>query len=124
MYKLINPKIDTLNFKLIENELIPIYENTHQEKLVNARELHQVLGSKRQFANWIKQRFERYKLAENEDFFQFNKFVKRGESNLGTKLIEYYLTIDTAKEIAMIENNEIGRKIRKYFIEVEKNIDK
>ena len=30
--------------------------------------------------------------------------------------IEYVLTIDMAKEIAMLENNEIGKKIRKYFI--------
>lgn len=33
---------------------------------------------------------------------------------------EYYGTIDMAKEIAMIVNNEMGRKIRRYFIEVEK----
>lgn len=34
--------------------------------------------------------------------------------------MEYYLTIDTGKEICMIENNKIGREIRRYFIEAEK----
>ena len=33
---------------------------------------------------------------------------------------EYILKIDVAKELAMIEHNQIGRKIRRYFIEVEK----
>ncbi len=35
---------------------------------------------------------------------------------------EYYLTIDMAQELCMVENNDIGRKIRKYFIEVEYKI--
>ena len=34
--------------------------------------------------------------------------------------MEFYLTIDTSKEICMIENNDIGRYIRRYFIEIEK----
>ena len=109
-----------MDFKLIENEMIPIYEDNKKEKRVNARELHQLLKSKRKFADWIKQRLEQYKFAENEDFIRFHKFVKGDEKGYGNKTItEYYLTIDTAKEISMIENNDTGRRVRKYFIEVE-----
>lgn len=110
-----------MEYKIIENKLITIYENGKKERLVNARELHEALENKRQFANWIKQRIEQYKFVENEDFIRFNKFVKGDEKGFGNKtIIEYYLNFDTAKEIAMIENNEMGRKIRRYFIEVEK----
>lgn len=110
-----------MDYKLIENELLPIYENDKKQRLVNARELHEKLGNKRQFANWIKQRIEQYTFIEDEDFIRFNKFVKGDKNGFGNKtIIEYYLTLDTAKEIAMIENNEMGRKIRRYFIEVEK----
>lgn len=109
------------NLKVIEGEIVPIYEDKKGEKLINARELHEALQNKRQFANWIKQRIEHYKFAENQDFFTFNKFVKHDQKdNLGTKIIEYYLTIDMSKELCMVENNEIGRRIRKYFIEAEK----
>lgn len=53
----INKKeILTMEFKIIEKELLPIYENEKKEKLVNARELHEKLGNKRKFADWIKQR--------------------------------------------------------------------
>lgn len=108
-----------MNFKKIESDIVPIYESETKDKLINARELHSALGSKRQFADWIKQRIKKYEFVENEDFLTFHNFVKR-EGNLGSKTTEYYLTIDTAKEICMIENNQIGRKIRKYFIETEK----
>ena len=111
----------TESLKLIEGEIVPIYENTKGDRLINARELHEKLNSKRQFANWIKQRIEHYKFAENQDFIRFNNFVKGDEKGFGNKsMIEYYLTIDMAKELCMVENHEIGRKIRKYFIEVEK----
>lgn len=46
------------DLKLIEGEIVPIYENEKGERLINARELHIKLESKRQFANWIKQRIK------------------------------------------------------------------
>lgn len=81
-----------MDYRIIENELLLIYENENKEKLVNARELHEKLESKRQFANWIKQRIEQFKFIENEDFIRFNKFVKADENGFENKtIIEYYL---------------------------------
>lgn len=103
------------NMKVFQDGLIKIYENDRQEQLVDARELHQKLKSKRDFSNWITDRIEKYDFVENIDFTTV--LLK---STGGRPRIEYALTLDTAKEIAMVENNEQGRKIRRYFIEVEK----
>ncbi|EMY5895650.1 antA/AntB antirepressor family protein, partial [Campylobacter coli] len=35
---------------------------------------------------------------------------------------EYYVTLDMAKELCMVENNEKGRQARRYFIECEKRL--
>ena len=106
----------SLNTKKINNELV----NT-----INARELWKKLGSKREFATWIKNRIEKYEFIENIDFVRLtnlssteNKKMKRG----GENKIEYYITLDMAKELCMLENNSIGRKIRRYFIECEKEL--
>lgn len=108
------------NMKIFQDGLIRVYQNDKQEQVVNARELHTALNNKRKFSDWIKQRIEQYGFVEDVDFTTFHNFVKREGSNLGSKTTEYALTLDTAKEIAMVENNEQGRKIRRYFIEVEK----
>ena len=47
-----------------------------RQQAVNARELYEFLGSKRQFANWIKERIESYEFVENVDYVVFNNFVK------------------------------------------------
>ena len=107
-----------IELKKVEEGIVPIYESDTKEKLINARELHKKLNNKRQFANWIKQRIDKYKFLENHDFVKLNNFVMVG--NLKRPQIDYYLTIDMAKELCMVENNETGRKIRRYFIEVEK----
>ncbi|WP_069649667.1 antA/AntB antirepressor family protein [Caloranaerobacter ferrireducens] len=100
---------------VVENGLIPIYQNQKGERLVDARELHEFLEVKSKFADWIKNRIDKYGFIENLDYVTVSKILENGGR---TK--EYILKIDTAKEIAMVENNLKGRLVRRYFIEVEK----
>lgn len=103
-----------MDLTVIESGLVPVYQG-ESGQIVDARELHERLGSKRQFADWIKDRIQRYGFVENEDYFSLSQ---KCEGNNATR-IDYFLTINTGKEIAMVENNEQGRKVRRYFIEVE-----
>lgn len=109
------------DLKVVESGLVPIYEDRQARKVINARELHEFLGSGRQFANWIQERIDKYGFTQGEDYTSFNEIVKR-ENGGGTIRTEYLLTLDTAKEIAMVENNEKGRQVRRYFIECEKRL--
>jgi phage anti-repressor protein len=99
------------------NELVKITEQ-NGKRAVNARELHQFLESKQEFANWIKGRIEKYGFIEGQDFTSFDNFVKRETGSSVRK--EYALSVDMAKELSMVENNEKGKQARRYFIECEK----
>lgn len=102
-------------------ELIPIKNQDidgNVVRTVNARELHEYLEVGRDFNTWIKQRIEKYRFIENQDYVVF---TKTGENPAGGRpAVEFHLTIDMAKELCMVENNEQGRKARRYFIECEK----
>ena len=106
---------------VVESGLVPVYEDSQQKYVVNARELHGFLESGRQFANWIQERIEKYGFSDGADYTSFNKIVKRGTGG-GTTRTEYLLTLDSAKEIAMVENNEKGRQVRRYFIACEERL--
>lgn len=105
------------NYKVIENGLVPVMESKEGNKLVDARELHKFLGSNRDFSSWIKDRLEYIGATENEEYSPIlGKTSKVG----GRPTKEYVLSIDTAKEISMLERNQKGKEARKYFIAVEK----
>ena len=55
-------------------ELIKVEERDGKQA-INARELHQKLGSKQEFAHWIRNRIEKYGFVENQDFSSFDNFV-------------------------------------------------
>lgn len=101
------------------NELIKIENREDGTQAVSARELHEVLESKQQFSDWIKNRIDKYGFAEGVDYQAIHNFMKCQNGIGGTVRIEYALTINAAKELAMVEGNEKGKQVRKYFIECE-----
>ena len=76
-----------------------------------------MLENRRKFSDWIKQRVNQYEFIENKDFVKHHNFVMVG--NLKRPQVDYYLTLNMAKELCMVENNFKGKELRKYFIEVE-----
>lgn len=101
-------------------ELVRIEESvigTEKRKTVNARDLWKALGSKRQFGNWIEDRLSEF--IEEQDF-TVNNFVNGRDANGRFTAKDYLLTLDVAKHLAMLERNDQGRRIRQYFIEIEK----
>lgn len=92
-------------------------EQREDKKTVNARELHELLESKTRFNDWINSRIEKYKYIKGEDYISLTEKLVSGNN---ASSISYYLSIEMAKEISMVENNERGREVRKYFIECEK----
>ncbi|MGL5123253.1 MAG: antA/AntB antirepressor family protein, partial [Fusobacteriaceae bacterium] len=90
-------------------------------QVISARELYGFLQVKRDFTTWIKARIEKYKFVESEDYQVNSSFPQIGGKG-GRPKDDYLLTLNTAKELSMIENNEKGRQARKYFIECEHNL--
>lgn len=105
------------------NEIIPISKQNFsgsEQNCVNARELHAFLGSRQEFAHWIKNRIADYGFIENQDFISLDNFIKRETG--ATRRIEYFISLDMAKELAMVERTPKGKQARQYFIECEKQL--
>lgn len=98
--------------------LVPVFTGTIQNQpvqLCNGRDLHAFLAVGRDFATWIKDRIAEYGFTDGEDFSPV-----LGKSTGGRRSRDYHLTLDMAKELAMVERNEKGRQARRYFIECER----
>ncbi|CNF11737.1 antA/AntB antirepressor family protein [Yersinia enterocolitica] len=106
------------------NQLIPVFDGTISNEttlLCNARDLHSFLGVGKRFASWITERISEYEFAENQDYMIASQ-IREAKGRGGHNRKDYHLTLDTAKELAMVERNEKGRQIRRYFIECEKKL--
>lgn len=111
-------------------ELVPVVSaeiGDRTLKAVNARDLHAFLEVGRDFSTWIKDRIEEYGFLEEEDFSPVlgsknevcSPVLGSKSGSGGHNRIEYLLTLDMAKELAMVERNAKGREVRQYFIECE-----
>lgn len=114
-------------------QLIPVFNGEldgRAQQLCDARDLHSFLAVGRDFSTWVKDRIEQYGFTEGEDFSSVlaNRGAfdspNRGNQTSGRggdrRSIDYHLTLDMAKELAMVENNDQGRQVRRYFITMER----
>lgn len=117
----------------MNTSLVPVFSgelNGRFQQLCDARDLHGFLGVGRDFSNWIKGRIDHFGFDEGEDFspvsvkrtsFETPDLANQNQSRGGDRRsIDYHLTLDMAKELAMVENNDQGRQVRRYFIAMER----
>lgn len=102
------------------NKLIPI--NTDAETMtVNGRDLHMFLEVETPYRIWFPRMCE-YGFEEGRDFNPYKNVRVQIEGNreISREITDHQMTIDMAKEIAMLQRNEKGKQARQYFLEIEK----
>lgn len=76
--------------------------------MIDARSLHGWLGVGRDFSTWFAQRVRAYGFEEGVDYSpEVGRIKTRGQPRR-----DYLLTLDMAKELAMVERTQIGRMTR------------
>ena len=96
-------------------ELIKI-KNNNGSQAVSARDLHEFLEVGTKFTEWCNRMFD-YGFQQDMDFIPI-----LGKSTGGRPTTDYALTLDCAKEIAMIQRTARGKEAREYFIECERRL--
>jgi len=91
---------------------------TSDNVAVDARGLHDFLEVGKDFSNWFKDMTD-YGFTQGEDFTPIS-----AKSRGGRPRIEYAMTLDMAKELAMIQRTDKGQQARRYFISAEKQLAK
>ena len=81
-----------------------------------------ILEVETKFADWIKRRIEEYGFTQGIDFTASQNWEASETKTYGQGKIDYFLTLDMAKELSMVERNAKGKEARKYFIACEKKL--
>lgn len=98
--------------------LIPIIPGDDGQRAVSGRALHEFLEAGAEYRHWFP-RMVAYGFTEGEDYTVISDRVTR-EGRGTVERQDHAMTLDMAKEIAMIQRTERGRQARQYFIECEK----
>lgn len=119
--------------------LVPVISGQiggRESNIVSAKALHKVLGVGRVFASWFNARVEEYGFINATDYVESDPLDFRNQSTTIDQLTpervfnpkrgrpekDYLITLGMAKELAMVERNEQGRAVRRYFIQCEQEL--
>lgn len=100
-------------------KMFNIQEKENGEIAISGRELHQALEVKTEYKDWFP-RMLKYGFEEGTDYISEIEKVHAQKRARTYEQVNHILTLDTAKEIAMIQRSEPGKRARQYFIQVEK----
>ncbi|WP_198009356.1 antA/AntB antirepressor family protein [Nitrosomonas sp. Is79A3] len=107
----------------IMTNIIPVVSRIFQGKptpAVDAENLYSFLSITTRFDTWFNRRVSEYGFVEGESYC--SNLSDRSDGKAGKPRNKYYVTLDMAKELAMVERTEKGREARRYFIECEKQL--
>lgn len=99
----------------MEQNIIPLTTTSEGVQAVMGRDLHAFLEVQSNYTTWVNRLIEKYGFIAGQDFIP-----KLEKSSGGRPSENHVLTMDMAKEISMVQNNQKGREARQYFIECEK----
>lgn len=98
------------------NELLKVnYDN--ERITLSARELHEFLEIGTEFRKWFP-RMTEYGFIEENDYRRVSQ--KCPTPGGVQEKADYEITLEMAKEIAMIQRSEKGKEVRQYFLELER----
>lgn len=109
-----------------------------ETNIVSAKALHKALGVGRDYSTWLSDRIKDYGFEQGGDYVFFDSPVlgnqsaeinhsdggwitKRGGDRRSK---DTGLSLSMAKELAMVERNEQGRAVRRYFIQCEEALQR
>lgn len=101
------------------NELIKV-DIKNNRQVVSARELYKGLEISKRFNNWVENNFKLFE--ESTDYIgctrstPYNKMYPEAGSQ---DIQDYVITIEMAKQLAMMVRNDNGKRYRKYFLKLE-----
>ena len=97
------------------NELIQVDYN---DNTTMAREVYDFIykgqDKKQTFSHWFSRAVKKYSFIEGKDFTSVLT-----ESTGGRPKLDYVVTLDMGKELAMVAPTEQGSEVRKYFLKCE-----
>lgn len=104
--------------------LLPILQfdpSDENDSKVNARDLYKQLNNGWKFTDWIENRINSYQLIKDVDYFMISRKYETIKGKIPPKeTSDYILTLDCAKQLAMVERTDIGALVRRYFIIIER----
>ena len=104
--------------------LFPEHLNGHQVLVADGREVHRFLGSRQKFTTWIHRRIRQYEFVQGVDYLSFQSVNQVPHQGGWRQAVteHFHVSLDMARELAMIERTQVGKRVRQYFIACEREL--